>query len=180
MPSTAPPIVVVMGVSGSGKSTVGRLLAARLGVDYVDGDALHPPANVAKMAAGQPLDDTDRAPWLAAVAGWITARARAGSGGVVACSALRRRYRDTLRDAHRRLWWLHLDAPAPVIAARVARRRGHFMPAALVCSQLAALEPLGADELGAVLDATAPPAAVAAAAADLLRDRDAARGATPV
>lgn len=170
MPSTAPPMVVVMGVSGSGKSTVGRLLAARLDVDYVDGDALHPPVNIAKMAAGQPLDHADRAPWLAAVAAWIAARAAAG--GVVACSALRRHYRDVLRAAHPALWCLHLDAPAALVAARVARRRGHFMPASLVRSQLAALEPLAADEPGAAVDAADPPEAIADAAAARLRRRD--------
>jgi len=144
--------VVVMGVTGSGKSTVGRLLAERLRVPYADADDFHPPANVAKMARGEPLGDADRAPWLAAVAAWIGARVRAGESAVVTCSALRRRYRDRLRLADAGLWILHLDVPRDVITARVAARPGHFMPPSLVESQFATLEPLRADEPGAVVD----------------------------
>ena len=151
--------VVVMGVSGSGKSTVGRLLAGRLGVPYADADDLHPPANVAKMASGQPLDDADRAPWLDAVAGWIAGRGE--HGGVVGCSALARRYRDRLRRADPALFFLHLDGAPDLIAARLADRREHFMPPALLRSQLAALEPLAGDERGAVVRIDGDPRTVA-------------------
>ena len=142
----APPVVVVMGVSGCGKSTVGAALASRLGVEYADADDFHPAANIAKMAAGQPLDDTDRAPWLAAVAAWLGLHTT--TGGVASCSALRRRYRDTLRTGAPGAVMLHLAGPPEVVARRVAGRSGHFMPATLVGSQFAALEPLGADERG--------------------------------
>ncbi len=150
------PVVVVMGVTGSGKTTVGRLLADRLGVEYADGDAFHPPENVAKMAYGLPLDDEDRRPWLEALGEWIGERSRAGRGGVVSCSALRRRYRDTLRQADPRLWFVHLDADRETIIHRVSTRHGHFMPVALVESQFRALEPLLPDEPGIVVDASLP------------------------
>ncbi len=143
------PVVVVMGVSGSGKSTVGGLLAERLGVPYAEADDFHPPANIAKMSAGHPLDDEDRAPWLDAIAAWITGRG--DRGGVVSCSALRRRYRDRLRKDSPGLFFLHLDGSEELIAARLAARTGHFMPAGLLRSQLEALEPLEADEAGAVV-----------------------------
>lgn len=142
-------VVVVMGVSGSGKTTVGALLAERLGVPYAEADDFHSPANVARMAAGHPLDDADRAPWLDAIAGWITARH--GSGGVISCSALRRRYRDRLRSDAPDLFFLHLDGPSELIAARLAARTGHFMPPGLLRSQFEALEPLEPDEAGAVV-----------------------------
>ncbi|WP_431946692.1 gluconokinase [Actinacidiphila sp. bgisy167] len=138
-----------MGVSGSGKSTVGGLLAERLGVPYAEADDFHPPANIAKMSAGHPLDDEDRAPWLDAIAAWITGRG--DRGGVVSCSALRRRYRDRLRKDSPGLFFLHLDGSEELIAARLAARTGHFMPAGLLRSQLEALEPLEADEAGAVV-----------------------------
>jgi gluconokinase len=144
-----PPVIVVMGVSGSGKSTVGGLLAQRLGVPYADADDFHPAANITKMSAGQPLDDTDRAPWLDAIAAWIAQRG--GRGGVVSCSALRRRYRDRLRDGAPGLFFLHLDGPPELIAARLAARMQHFMPSGLLRSQFDALEPLAADEAGAVV-----------------------------
>jgi gluconokinase len=143
------PLVVVMGVSGSGKSTVGGLLAERLGVPYAEADDFHPPANIAKMAAGHPLDDTDRAPWLDAIADWITDRH--GEGGVVSCSALRRRYRDRLRAAAPALFFVHLDGSEELIAARLTARMSHFMPPGLLRSQFDALEPLGPDEAGAVV-----------------------------
>jgi gluconokinase len=107
-------IVAVMGVTGCGKSAVGHLLAERLGVPYAEGDSFHPPANVAKMAAGRPLDDADRYPWLVAVGDWI--RSRVGLGGVVSCSALKYAYRDLLRAANPGLWFLHLDADPQTIA----------------------------------------------------------------
>jgi gluconokinase len=154
-------IVVVMGVTGSGKSTVGRLLAERLGVPYAEADSFHPPANVAKMAAGQPLDDADRYPWLIAIGDWI--RSRIGLGGVVSCSALKYAYRDLLRTAYPGLWFLHLDADPQTIARRVAVRTGHFMPVSLVESQFAALEPLRPEERGLVVDAAQPPDAIVTA-----------------
>ncbi|MDX6347032.1 MAG: gluconokinase [Streptomyces sp.] len=143
------PVVVVMGVSGSGKSTVGGLIAQRLGVPYAEADDFHPAANIAKMSAGHPLDDADRAPWLDAIAEWITARG--GKGGVVSCSALRRRYRDRLRVDAPDLFFLHLDGPRELIAARLAARMEHFMPPGLLRSQFDALEPLDPDEAGAVV-----------------------------
>jgi gluconokinase len=154
---TGQPIVVVMGVTGSGKTTVGLLLAERLGVAYAEADSFHPSTNVAKMAAGQALDDDDRYPWLAAVADWIRDRNLAGQGGVVSCSALKARYRDLLRQADAGIWFLHLDADRDLITCRVADRRGHFMPVSLVDSQFEALEPLRTDEAGAVLDASDSP-----------------------
>jgi gluconokinase len=144
-----PPVIVVMGVSGSGKSTVGTLLAERLGLPYAEADDFHPAANVAKMAAGRPLDDEDRWPWLDAIAGWIAGRA--GKGGVVSCSALRRRYRDRLRAADPDLFFLHLTAAPELIADRLTRRAQHFMPAGLLGSQLETLEALQDDERGGVV-----------------------------
>lgn len=155
--STRRAIVVVMGVAGCGKTTVGQLLAERLGVAYAEADAFHPPANVAKMASGQALDDDDRYPWLGAIADWIRARSCAGEGAVVSCSALKHRYRDLLRQAHAEVWFLHLDVDRDSITRRVAGRSDHFMPASLVDSQFQALERLRPDEVGAVVDASAPP-----------------------
>lgn len=145
--------VVVMGVSGTGKSTVGRLLAARLGAAFAEADEFHPAGNVVKMAAGRPLDDADRKPWLERIAGWLTELAATGERGVVACSALKREYRDLLRRAHPRLYFLHLDGDPGLAAERVAARTGHFMPATLIGSQFQALEPLQPDETGMVIDA---------------------------
>lgn len=143
------PVVVVMGVSGSGKSTVGGLLAERLGVPYAEADDFHPAANIAKMSAGHPLDDADRAPWLDAIAQWIAGRG--DRGGVVSCSALRRRYRDRLRAGTTPVFFVHLDGSPELIAARLAARMQHFMPSGLLDSQFAALEPLAPDEAGAVV-----------------------------
>ncbi len=140
-------IVVVMGVTGSGKSTVGRALADDLHWPFLDADDLHSPANIAKMAAGHPLTDEDRAPWLAAISQRMDAWTAAGSSGVVACSALRRAYRDTLRGprtGHRGgrggVRFVLLDVPRADLVSRVQHRPGHFMPAKLVDSQLATLE----------------------------------------
>lgn len=140
--------IVVMGVSGSGKSTVGAALAARLGVEFEDGDDLHPPANIAKMSAGIPLTDEDRWPWLDAVGDWLAAR----PAGVVACSALRRVYRDRVRAHAPATYVVHLAGTQELIAARQAARPGHFMPASLLGSQFATLEQLDADEAGITLD----------------------------
>ncbi|NJP47434.1 gluconokinase [Actinacidiphila epipremni] len=153
------PVVVVMGVSGSGKSTVGGLLAERLGVVYAEADDFHPAANIAKMSAGHPLDDADRAPWLDAIAAWIAERG--GRGGVVSCSALRRRYRDRLRAAAPDLFFLHLDGSAELIGSRLAARMQHFMPPGLLRSQFEALEPLAADESGAVVSIEGGPQQIA-------------------
>jgi gluconokinase len=148
--SAAPlPLIVVMGVSGSGKTTIGGMLAARLGVPYAEADDFHPAANIAKMAAGLPLDDADRAPWLDTIAGWLAERGP--RGGVVSCSALRRRYRDRLRTAAPGLFFAHLDGAPELVAARLGARTGHFMPPGLLDSQFDALEPLEPGESGAVV-----------------------------
>ena len=144
------PLVVVMGVSGSGKSTVGAALAQRLRVPFADADDFHPPANIAKMTAGHPLDDDDRRPWLEAVGTWL-AEHDAG-GGVMTCSALKRSYRDQLRRHAARIVVLHLDGSREVIGRRQASRPGHFMPATLLDSQFDTLEPLAPDERGIVVD----------------------------
>ncbi len=133
--------IVVMGVSGAGKSTVGAMLAERLGWPFEDGDAFHPPANVEKMRAGTPLTDEDRWPWLAAIAARIAAARAGGRGVVIACSALRRAYRDVLRAGHADIRFLHLTGDPALIMARQAARQGHYMPASLVASQFATLEP---------------------------------------
>jgi gluconokinase len=145
------PVVVVMGVSGSGKTTVARLLARRLDVPYAEADEFHSRANVDKMSAGRPLTDGDRWPWLRSIASWIGARAGDG-GGVVTCSALKRGYRDLLRSDTDRVWFLHLHGSRDLIASRVVARTGHFMPPALLDSQFDDLQPLGDDEPGLVVD----------------------------
>ena len=147
-------VIVVMGVAGSGKTTVGSSLARKLGVEYAEADAFHPKANLEKMSSGIPLTDKDRWPWLHAIAHWI--RAHQGTGGVVSSSALKRRYRDVLRRGGD-VWFLHLHGPRGVIAERMQNRAGHFMPVSLLDSQLADLEALEADELGLVVDIRATP-----------------------
>jgi gluconokinase len=141
--------IVVMGVSGAGKSTVGMELARLLGIDFEDADALHPETNVAKMAAGTPLTDADRAPWLFAVGGLLAASQH---GLVVACSALKRVYRDAIRAAAPDTVFVLLSVPRAELSDRVANRPGHFMPVSLLDSQLETLEPLEADESGVVVD----------------------------
>jgi len=138
--------VVVMGVSGCGKSTVGRALADSLGWKYVEGDELHPPRNVALMAAGTPLTDEDRQGWLESIAAMLADAARRHDGIVVTCSALKRRYRDLLRRAAPELRFVFLHGPRELLAERMAARQGHYMPASLLQSQLAALEPPAPDE----------------------------------
>ncbi|MFF8813171.1 gluconokinase [Streptomyces pactum] len=160
-------VVVVMGVSGTGKSTVGALLADRLGVPYAEGDAFHSPANIAKMSAGTPLDDADRLPWLDAIGAW--ARDHRSTGGVVSCSALKRSYRDRLRAAAPGLFFLHLTGDRDLIAERMAARTGHFMTGALLDSQFATLEPLQPDETGLALGITPEPPLIAERAAAALR-----------
>ncbi|MFC4150061.1 gluconokinase [Micromonospora mangrovi] len=134
-------VVILAGVSGSGKSVVGAALAGTLGLPFADGDAFHPPRNVAKMSAGQPLTDTDRWPWLDAIGTLIDQWRATGQGGVVACSALRRVYRDRLSAGRPEVVFAFLDVPWAVLVHRVANRTGHFMPTSLLASQLAALEP---------------------------------------
>jgi len=146
-----------MGVSGTGKSTIGRALAEALGLPFVEGDDLHPPANVAKMAAGIPLTDADRAPWLDLVAARL-----AGSPAVVACSALRRIYRDRLRADAPNLALVYLHGAREVLAARMAARPGHFMPTSLLDSQLATLEPPEPDENALAVDVALAPGEIVA------------------
>jgi gluconokinase len=143
--------VILAGVSGSGKTTVGRLLADRMGWPFADGDSFHPAANVAKMAAGIPLTDDDRWPWLAAIRAWMDARIAAGGSGVVACSALKRRYRDFLLDGRPDVRLVFLDVSRDEDLARLRARSGHFFPAALMDSQFADLEPPAPDEGALVL-----------------------------
>lgn len=138
-------VLVVMGVSGSGKSTVAAMVADRLGWDLAEGDDMHPPANVAKMQAGTPLTDEDRWPWLDVVASWIGDHLDRGRPGVVTCSALKRSYRDVLRAPG--VVFVHVAGDGTLIADRMAARSGHFMPTSLLASQLATLEPPEADEV---------------------------------
>ncbi|MCQ9367906.1 gluconokinase [Brevibacterium sp. 91QC2O2] len=155
-----PPILVVMGVSGSGKSTLATRLATALGWDLAEGDDLHPQANIDKMALGHPLTDADRAPWLDLIAAWIAEHTAAGRPGIVACSALKRRYRDRLRAPG--VIFVHPHGPRATVHERMHRRRDHFMPESLLDSQYADLEQLAADESGIVVDLALSPDAQAA------------------
>ena len=157
-----------MGVSGTGKSSVGLQFATALDVPFIEGDTFHSYANVAKMSAGVPLTDADRADWLQALHGQIHAAREHGHGLVLSCSSLKRRYRDLLRSADPELRFAHLAGPREVIAARMTGRAGHYMPTSLLDSQLAALEPLQADEAGIVLDIGKPPAELVR---EILNDR---------
>jgi carbohydrate kinase (thermoresistant glucokinase family) len=155
--------IVVMGVAGCGKSTVGALVADSVHAEFVDADSLHPPESVAKMAAGTPLTDDDRWPWLDLVGGRIADAVRAGRGIVVACSVLRRKHRDAIvRAAGVDVTFAHLHADAETLAARIAARSDHFMPASLLDSQLSTLEPLAEDEAGFSVDVVQAPSRVAA------------------
>lgn len=154
------PPLIVMGVSGSGKSTIGAALADAFGIEFIDGDDLHPSANKAKMAAGQPLDDEDRAPWLEIIALRIGAEFAAGAPIVVACSALKRRYRDQLTAHAPETVFVHLAGSRELIAERQRGRRHEYMPNSLLASQFGTLEPLGADERGIVIDVSRDPAAI--------------------
>jgi len=142
-------VLVVMGVTGTGKSTVAGLLAGLLGWDLEEGDDLHPDANVAKMRAGHPLTDEDRWPWLDRIAAWIQVHTQSGTPGIITCSSLKRSYRDRLRGPG--VVFVHLDGTREELQARLNRRRDHFMPASLLDSQLQTLEPLEADERGVVI-----------------------------
>ncbi|WP_432195807.1 gluconokinase [Streptomyces sp. bgisy027] len=163
---STPHVVVVMGVAGTGKTTIGPLLAARLGVPYAEGDDFHPPANIAKMSAGVPLEDDDRWPWLDAIGTW--AHGRAGLGGVVSCSALKRSYRDRLRAEAPGVVFVHLSGDRALIEDRMAHRQGHFMPTALLDSQFATLQPLRADEAGVAVDVAGSPEEITERAVEAL------------
>lgn len=156
-PAGVRPPVVVMGVSGSGKSTIGAKLADALGATFVDADSLHPQANKDKMAAGHPLDDDDRRMWLERVAAVIADVDGGSSAGVVACSALKRRYRDVLRSGAPDVFFAHLSGSERVIRDRLGHRHHEYMPASLLDSQFADLEPLGPDENGVVVDLSESP-----------------------
>lgn len=146
--------IVVMGVSGSGKSTIAGMLGRALGWSFAEGDDFHPAANVRKMAEGHPLTDEDRRPWLQAIRDWMTAEALAGRDSVISCSALKREYRDVLRQGPGRLTFVLLAVDRDVLKSRLERRPQHFMPATLLESQLRTLEPLGEDESGVSVDAS--------------------------
>lgn len=152
-----PVTVVLMGVTGSGKSTVMARLAEHVGWRRAEADDFHPPANVAKMSAGHPLTDDDRWPWLRAIANWIGERESAREHAIVTCSALRRTYRDFLRNGHPSVHFVHLAVDHTILERRMEQRRGHFMPPSLLGSQLDTLEPLDPDEPGIVVSGELPP-----------------------
>jgi gluconokinase len=162
------PPLVVMGVQGCGKSTAGRAIAERLGLPFIDGDQLHSASNKAKMAAGNPLTDEDREPWLDAIGHTLAEGMQQGVARVIACSALKRRYRDQIRSFAPTARFVHLEGPQELIAARLSERNHEYMPAALLDSQYEALEPLEADESGIRLDVTSSPEDIAEAVADAL------------
>lgn len=157
VPPTSTVTVVLTGVSGVGKSSVAAEVVSATGWAFVEGDALHSRPNRARMAAGQPLGDTHRAPWLRALAAWIGQQEGAGRNAVLTCSALRRSYRDTLRTGHPSVWFVHLTVSPSELERRLVARTGHFMPASLLASQLATLEPLQSDEPGVVVPAERGP-----------------------
>ena len=165
MPPTPARVVIVMGVSGCGKSTVGGLLAQRLHAEFLEGDSLHPARNVALMAAGTALADADRRDWLLAIARHLKTAHEAHEPLVVSCSALKRSYRDLLRTASPALAFVHLHGSPALLAERMNARVGHYMPASLLASQLDTLELPGADEHAITLDTALPPATIAAQAA---------------
>ncbi|GGJ27330.1 gluconokinase [Streptomyces brasiliensis] len=165
-------VVIVMGVSAAGKSTVGARLADWLGVPFLEGDDLHPAANRAKMASGRPLDDADREPWLEALIAWIRATAASGNGGVATCSALKREYRDRLRATGADLCFVYLALDPEVAAERIAHRTKHFMPPRLLASQYGVLDPLEPEEPGVTVDASGSEEQVVAAALRAVAGQD--------
>jgi gluconokinase len=160
--------VVVMGVSGSGKTTVAKAISTSTGLRFAEADEFHSEFNVAMMRAGVPLDDADRWPWLHSLAAWVADRSAKGASTVLACSALKRSYRDVLRQGSPGMQFVHLDGPADMIRQRLSSRAGHYMPASLLDSQIATLEPLQADESGLVLDVCLPPDDLASTAVSRL------------
>lgn len=165
--SPTPPVpalpqhLVIMGISGSGKTTIASALSDKLGWAYAEADEFHPPGNIRKMAAGTPLDDDDRWPWLDSIQRWMTESAGAGRSTIVTCSALKRAYRDVLARADGRVHFIHLLGNVQLISQRVATRQGHFMPASLLASQVDTLEPLHPDEPGLAVNNTGTPDEVA-------------------
>ena len=171
--ATVGPVIVVMGVAGSGKTTIGGALAARLGWTYREGDDFHPQANVRKMRAGEPLDDEDRGPWLAAIAQWIDLQSRLREPAMIGCSALKRDYRDFLRRDRPQVWFLYLRVPRTELERRVETRHHEYMPPSLLDSQLDTIEePAGGEPRVITLDAGNSVAATAGIALRALRDRD--------
>ena len=163
MTHSAPPLVIVlMGVSGCGKSTVGVELSRRLGWPFRDADSFHPPANIAKMSQGIPLTDADRWPWLDAIAQWIDGRLGRGAPGIVSCSALKRTYRQRIIGARAGVTLVYLQGDLGLIAARLAGRTGHFMPPALLASQFEALEEPQPEERPVIVSVAEAPARIAA------------------
>ncbi len=154
------PVLVIMGISGSGKSTVAGILAGQLGWDLEEGDDLHPQENIDKMSAGHPLNDEDRAPWLDTISSWIIEHTMAGVPGIITCSALKRRYRDVLREHN--VIFVHLTGSKDLIGRRLATRHDHYMPTSLLDSQVATLEVPGDDERAITIDAGRAPAEEAA------------------
>ena len=157
MDSAAPQSIIVMGVSGSGKTTVAQGVAKATGFRFAEGDDFHSQANRDKMASGHPLTDEDRWPWLRTIGEWISERTAAGESTVVTCSALKRTYRDLLREGRPEVSFCHVDVDIEELQQRVANRKGHYMPASLLDSQLATLEPLAPDEPGAAISGAAAP-----------------------
>ncbi|MDV8065051.1 gluconokinase [Rhodococcus sp. IEGM 1366] len=149
------PVLVVMGVSGSGKSTVGGMIAGAMGWDLQEGDDLHPQANIEKMATGHPLNDDDRWPWLDKIAHWITQHTDAGQPGIVTCSALKRSYRDILRGEN--VVFVHLAGSRDQIGQRLTARLDHYMPPSLLDSQISTLEPIDPDEQAIIIDVGGSP-----------------------
>lgn len=172
-PQRSPIQAVVMGVSGTGKTVVGRAIADQIGFEFIEGDAYHPPSNIEKMSAGIPLTDADRAPWLETLSAMLATNRHSQVGSVLACSALKRSYRDTLRgDAPMRAtFFLHLDLPYDVLLERMTKR-DHFMPPSLLRSQFETLEPLQPDEYGATLDHDDPLEQVVSDAVRIVRETD--------
>lgn len=168
--SGGPRHVVVMGVSGSGKTTVAMMLAGKLGYVFAEGDEFHSQANRDKMHAGHPLNDDDRAPWLKSIQEWMSAEARAGHSTVVACSALRKKYRDVLRAAEGNTIFVHVHPPVELTAERMEARAGHFMPPTLLDSQVATLEELEPDERGFKITSTGAPEEVLVEVLEQLKD----------
>jgi gluconokinase len=167
-PPTSTITVVVMGVSGSGKTTVAHCMDDVLGWPFAEGDDFHPPANVEKMSSGTPLTDEDRGPWLEAVARWIGEQEAAGRSAIVTCSALKRAYREVLHRDNPSVWFVHVSSSRDALQHRLADRSGHYMPASLLASQLETLEPLEADEPGLTISGEGSPDEVAARALDAL------------